>query len=484
VKRCPDPECPHRREHGRPAEYREDVTTCPDCGAHLVEEEAVVVPSAPQAPPVSAALWRRLAVTVLVPVAVLVLERVTLPGIDPYFIGDVVAWGGDAVQLSILSLGLVPIVAAYPLVEIAALIVPSWRWMRISGPFGRRRLERAVAIVAVVLALVQGYSVGMWLDNVLSMSTSMIYLGLAGRLLVMVTLAAGTMLLWVAARMISRHGLGNGFSVLLAGLTLPSVLHMLYELWMSYRVGMITPASFILSLGAAVAMVWLAWWMLRQRASSLRAPASGLSPVEGAVALLLLPATVGNLLGVTAEWLYPSSVVYVLMEVTLVAVGAIGFTLLYNRPSRVVAAWRPLVEDGSGLEPRARAWMHAAILPALVPLLLLVIAHAVVMRLSAATFQMSLLFMVVAVAVLMDVAAEWRARRARGELVAVWPVHRVYAVDPAVAYLARHGIVAFPRAVRHRTLLQFFGPFVPVELLVTEADAENAFELMRDAHGP
>src|SRR3990172_4622693 len=34
---CPNPECPHVQRTGEPAEYREGVTQCQDCGSALVE---------------------------------------------------------------------------------------------------------------------------------------------------------------------------------------------------------------------------------------------------------------------------------------------------------------------------------------------------------------------------------------------------------------------------------------------------------------
>jgi hypothetical protein len=34
---CPNPDCPHARETGEPAEYRAEFTRCSDCGSELVE---------------------------------------------------------------------------------------------------------------------------------------------------------------------------------------------------------------------------------------------------------------------------------------------------------------------------------------------------------------------------------------------------------------------------------------------------------------
>lgn len=35
---CPNPDCPHAERTGEPAEYREGVTECQDCGSTLAEE--------------------------------------------------------------------------------------------------------------------------------------------------------------------------------------------------------------------------------------------------------------------------------------------------------------------------------------------------------------------------------------------------------------------------------------------------------------
>ena len=81
---------------------------------------------------------------------------------------------------------------------------------------------------------------------------------------------------------------------------------------------------------------------------------------------------------------------------------------------------------------------------------------------------------ITATAVALDLVAEWRARQKHGRLVAIWPVHQVALVQPVIDALARADIYAFPRAAYHRALLQFFGPHIPVVMLVPEAKAPEA----------
>ncbi len=87
---------------------------------------------------------------------------------------------------------------------------------------------------------------------------------------------------------------------------------------------------------------------------------------------------------------------------------------------------------------------------------------------------------IVGAAVVLDVGKEWRFRRSHDDLVRVWPVHRVYAVQPAQQALHAAGIPAFARGLHHRTLLQFFGPYVPIALLVPAAKAAQAERIVRD----
>ncbi len=73
-------------------------------------------------------------------------------------------------------------------------------------------------------------------------------------------------------------------------------------------------------------------------------------------------------------------------------------------------------------------------------------------------------------------------------LVPACELHRVYAVEPALAALAAAGIPAFARTRHFRALSHFFGPYAPIEILVpleraAEADALCA-NVVVDPVGP
>ncbi len=45
---CPNPDCPHVRSTGEPAEYRKGITECEDCHASLVEDRPEMERSEPE----------------------------------------------------------------------------------------------------------------------------------------------------------------------------------------------------------------------------------------------------------------------------------------------------------------------------------------------------------------------------------------------------------------------------------------------------
>jgi hypothetical protein len=86
----------------------------------------------------------------------------------------------------------------------------------------------------------------------------------------------------------------------------------------------------------------------------------------------------------------------------------------------------------------------------------------------------SLIPVIVLLALGLDVAAEVRAILAHGRIVAVWPEHRMYAVESARRALERVGIPSLARSAHQRVLWHFFAPFIPVQILVPEAREEEA----------
>src|SRR5581483_9511996 len=152
-----------------------------------------------------------------------------------------------------------------------------------------------------------------------------------------------------------------------------------------------------------------------------------------AASLLFLPVQLANLgLNIGGILPQPGTSTYNYANAILIALLCAGFSWLFFRDARGTRKWW----EGIG---RSAAFL---------------VGVAVVT--SRARSALDGAVVIVAVAVAMDLAAEWRAREKFGELVAVWPVHQVARLDEHLARLAAANIPVLARGEHYRTLLHFF----------------------------
>ncbi|MBI3072071.1 MAG: hypothetical protein HYY84_08105 [Deltaproteobacteria bacterium] len=426
-------------------------------------------------------LWRRLAVTVAAPIAVFFSDfvQIPIPRDDRYPF--------QIPSLGVFELGLVPIIAAFIIVELVALAIPRLRPLRIGGTAARARLARWSLVVGLVLAGVQAFSLT-YAAGIYGLRNHLIFGGL---------MIAGTAVLVLTAKLVSRFGLGNGFSVVLVSGVVVDLARQLTVLIRDVSDGFVT------AMGAGFAVLIVAAFgvatarLLRRggkgRASSnvvLRLPLCGVAPVLEAASLAAVFSTLANF-GVDtsriAAALTPGSPAYFWWLAAGIAVFGTAYALLFHRIGNVTRVFRQLgrVSDDAGFtnELRLARWRGVVTSCAFL------FAYIVVAQFpfgnwslpGRALFQIG--SAIILPAVVLDLIDEWRARRAHGELASVWPEHRLYAVDPIVESLRSANISAFPRGVYHRTLLQFFGPVIPVDIMVPSQRVTDARSLVEEKLG-
>ena len=449
---------------------------------------------------------RKLAVTLLAPLAVAVIGRWPLPVLHL----DALERTGvhlDPTQFGLFSLGLNPVLSAFLLVEIAALIVPRWRPLRHGSPGGRARLGRWVRALALVLASMQSFFIFRWMQG---MERAYAGMGItpdstAGWLVVIVAPIAGSFLLLWITDLISEQGLANGFSVLLAGSAIAEIAGQVIP---SVRArlqngdNVLGPlaltAMVVVALAASTARRPTRGWRQRPLRPELLVPISALLPVTMCLSLLALPGQLAKFtssarIEAVARSLAPGSTTATVVRFALVALLGAAFAWLLARPALVAPVWRTGLRalagptEGNGDDENASAdalaraayrralWQTLAFLGALTFLGWL--ADGAYLVIDAGS-----LFVVACVA--LDVAGELRFRRAHAEVAGVTAEHRLYAVGPALAVLAAAGIANFPRALRHRTLLAFWAPYLPIEILVPLDRADEARALLTPWSSP
>jgi hypothetical protein len=408
--------------------------------------------------------WRRIAVTAMAPIILFASTFFVLPGINDVELDHIISRGGagaSIMNVSVFALGVMPIITAYLLVELVALALPRLRWRR-HDPRGRIGLGRAVAAVAVALSLVQGYFIATYLESLSRYGADIVTEhGLRLQLLIMVTLAAGTMLLAIVAGMIREHGLGNGYAVLMTSSFLINVVDPYWIEGPENFHHYVTKGT-LLGIVGAVGIAVATRALLRWRVEQLRLPTSGLTPVNDTGGLFVVIVTLSSLgLG---ELFF--DVTYRLNQIRT----SVTWNVIIILASVPVWAWlfaRPKIAAGITWP----AWLRATGLTFVI-LGGIGLVGIYAMSVDQAAAIMTPVSVMVATATLLDIRDDLRARRRA--LVPVGILHQAQYVPLVERVLDEAGIAAHFHASHVRALFAFFAPWAPIIVLVPEADAEVA----------
>ncbi len=388
--------------------------------------------------------WGRLVVTLGAPLLTILAGRILVPGLDRDWLDEVLSLGGgNRRALSVVALGLTPVLTAFVLVEVAALLVPPWRKLRTGGR--RMPLLLAALGLSALLAGLQGWLMTRWLVG----------LGYWGRdllvgspWLVVVTLVGGTFALLALAGVVTRHGLGSGIMVVLLGAGLAE-LHAVARSLLHAGAARLT-----LTLAGVAALALATTWLLSRRTAvqpQQRLPSSSLDALvlpQLVLALLGLAVLVGGVAPARVlEWLQPSRVEVLVVFALVAAAIAVGLGRAYT--GRLDAA------------------------PVDVAFLALVLVVGYVLGKLAGLPALSI---VIGTGWLLDVQAERRARLP--DPVDVAELDDPQRGDLVLGTLAAAGIPAHLRGANVRTLLRFFAPFVTITVRVPRAQAAEAQRLL------
>lgn len=417
---------------------------------------------------------RRAAVTLLAPVALLALGPIPLPGFDraaQYSLFDGV---GMRDHIGIIGLGIVPIVVAHLLIELSTLVMPRWRRVRFD-PAARIEIGRRVAITGVVLALIQShFVVGYLVRNSFGGSD----LGLLVHVAAMASLTTGTLLLVIVAGMIRQHGLGNGYGALfLSGWVIVVAQQVLDDShagaqqlppgWNDgYQLGLATFAA----IGCAT-VAMLRMRVGEDREAPLRVPSSGHVPLFTAV-------TVIGLWSLAREHVLSSTSVYVGTMANAIGAGwyLVGALVVLVPVWSFAFSRREIVAPLAArtqLAPSSRAsWRRATLLSLVILLFITAASLASALTSSTALPVGDAILTMIAAAVALDIADDLQARRI--DLVAVWPLQHAQHAELVRRVLTDAGIQCHLQSSHLRCLLAFFGPYVPIDVLVPAAAAEDA----------
>jgi preprotein translocase subunit SecY len=149
--------------------------------------------------------------------------------------------GGSLAQATLFSLGILPFINAFIIMQLLTLVIPALERMSKEGEEGRNKLTQITRYFAIGLAVIQAIGIVVGMKGAISgvftfeAGWEHPYLTMAG---IIILLVAGSMMcMWLSER-ITEYGVGNGTSLIIfvgilatAGTTMANAFKMVGEEW-------------------------------------------------------------------------------------------------------------------------------------------------------------------------------------------------------------------------------------------------------------
>ncbi|MDP3985725.1 MAG: preprotein translocase subunit SecY [bacterium] len=272
--------------------------------------------------------------------------------------------GGTIENFSIVALGVAPYITASIIFQLLAMVVPRLEEIQKEGESGQRRINQYTRIVAVPLAILQGYG----LIRLLGQSSSQ-FLGSFSPfewITTLVALTAGTIFLMWIGELISEKKVGNGISLMIFAGIIASFPQFLRQLVVSYdpsqlsnlllfaAIGIITIVGVVLitegqrnlPVSYARRAVGNSGGTAVQSSLPIRVNIGGVIPIIFAISILLFPPVLGQFfqyartpwVANAAQWvidLFSNQLFYGIAYFVLVFAFTYFYTAVVFQPDRI-----------------------------------------------------------------------------------------------------------------------------------------------------
>ncbi|KRQ87279.1 Protein translocase subunit SecY [Caloramator mitchellensis] len=159
--------------------------------------------------------------------------------------------GGAFKEFSIFALGIVPYINSSIIFSLLVIAIPQLEELSKQGEEGRKKIAEYTRYGTVIFALIQSFSIALYLRNngaLLDSSWGQI-------LLIMITLTAGTTFIMWLGEKITEYGIGNGSSMIIFAGILARIPSMGYALWIAVKGGTANYIEIILFLVFALLVI-------------------------------------------------------------------------------------------------------------------------------------------------------------------------------------------------------------------------------------
>lgn len=166
--------------------------------------------------------------------------------------------GGALHRFSIFALNVMPYISASIVIQLGAHIFPALKALQKEGESGRRKITQYSRIGAVLLAVVQGGSIALALQNQTAPGGApVVYMpGVGFVLTAIVALTAGTIFLMWVGEQVTERGVGNGVSLIIFAGIVAGLPAAVIHTFSAVNDGTMSPIALIIVAVVVFAFTW------------------------------------------------------------------------------------------------------------------------------------------------------------------------------------------------------------------------------------
>ena len=452
--------------------------------------------------------FKEIIITLAVITAYHLLGKVPLPFVNHCELNALT--GSFKGNISIAALGIMPFVSAYMMVEICSLFIPFLKKHRAGDYYGRKVLDKYALILTFFLGVIQSYSIIQGLEGMSSPSGVPI-LVLKDKLeflALQFTLVATVFLLLYLAEIATKHGIGNGISLLiLSGISFSAFDNV--SKFINHVSGIdvnflcVSIVSIIVFISFVLIPIYLlkATCIIPLKHKSDEYPSnflklssclSGKVAIGYATSLLMLPATLLSFMGgfeTLARLFYPHSFGYYLFSCIFVVLLSYLLGWLFLYPQRRFETLRNWGWNSPGTLQDSIEFIKRKFLIMNLPWSLFLCGVIILPSIAITSFNMPFYLggssLLIIAFLTLDIVSRFKLwneniHEKTFKLAEFQDLHHATMIKN---HLKSENIKFYLQGYYHRHLLYFFGPYIPVNLMVPVFEKERTSIIINRYYG-
>lgn len=345
--------------------------------------------------------------------------------------------GGNFSNFTIFAANITPYITASIVLQLLTIAIPSLESLAKEGDTGRKKIAKYTRYLSIAIALVQaiGFTFVLFKDAVLAHT-------LLQKLVVILSIVAGTALLIWIGEQITEKGIGNGISIIIFAGIIVRMPRDLYQSFLLVKMGRVHWAFLTLYIVLAIAIVF---FVVILNEGERRIPVqyakrvvgrkmyggqsthipikvlmTGVMPIIFANSLLAIPSTLimftgpGKFQDFVIKWLTPQGgpgiVIYVLLSIVLI----IFFTFFYTTIQFNTVEYSKNLQQNGGFIPGIRPGkptsdylgrsVNRLVLPGAIALAILTVLPTILTRVAHLRFNYGGTSILIVVGVILETA--------------------------------------------------------------------------------